>query len=108
MLDDFRRSVTEAGKLLGALKSWQDLATDLVSILQRCQSGSDLLPLLMPKVVVLDAGGEDEEVVRRMILGEMDQPRLRIHSHNLIQQHLDVSVLAEDRAQRRSNFVARE
>ena len=68
LLDGFRRGVTESGKFLRALKSQQDLAADLVSVLQRRQAGSDLLPLVMPKVVVLNAGGENQEVVRQIIL----------------------------------------
>ena len=49
LLNRFRRGVTERGESLCALKSQQDLAADLFSVLQRRQSGSDLLPLVMPK-----------------------------------------------------------
>ena len=59
LLDEFRRSVTEGCKLLGAFKREQHLAPDFVSVIQRFQPRGDLLPFVMSKVVVLNAGGQN-------------------------------------------------
>ncbi len=107
-MNRLRRGVTERSEFLCALKSQQDFTADLVGILQRGQPGSDLFPLVMSKVVVLNAGGKDEEVVREVMLRQVDPARLRIDADHLVQQHLDVALPAQDGPQRPGNLIGGE
>jgi hypothetical protein len=99
--------MADSREFLRPLKSHQDPAPDLVSVLQRCQSGSNPLPLVMSEVVVLNVGGQNQEVIPQIIIAQPDLPHLHIDANDLVQQHLHIA-LPEDGAQRPSNFVGRE
>ena len=59
-----RIGVIERSHLLGALECKQDLAANQVRVIQRFEPGRHAPPLIMSEVVVLNAGGEDEVIVR--------------------------------------------
>jgi hypothetical protein len=59
-----RIGVIERSHLLGALECKQDLAANQVRVIQRFEPGCHAPPLIVSEVVVLNAGGEDEVIVR--------------------------------------------
>jgi hypothetical protein len=48
----------------GALEGKEDLAANQVRVVQRLEPGCDAPPLILSEVVVLNADGEDEVIVR--------------------------------------------
>jgi len=105
LLNFLSAPLAECRHLFGPFKCQQNFAADQVSIIQRFQAGRDLLPLVVPEVVVLNAGGYDQIVVRQFILPQTDQPLLRIDSADFVEQHFNIALAAEDRTQRPRDFV---
>ena len=58
---------------LGSLERTQDFSSNDVGIIERFEAGSELPPFVVSKVVVLDAGGEDEVVVRHITSSQMNE-----------------------------------
>ena len=59
----------------------------------------------MPEIVVLNPGGEDQEVIRELILAQVNQPLSRVDGGDFILQHLHVALPAHDRAQGGGNLI---
>ena len=60
----------------------------------------------MPKVVVLDAGGENEVVVGHVAPAQMNEAPAGVDARYFIEKDLDVFLTAEDGTQRRGDFVS--
>ena len=79
-----RRSLgqLECSELLSLFKCQQYLCADAVGVAQRHQAGRDLRPLVVPKVVILNAGGEDKEIVWYVVLLKANNALLRIDTRH--------------------------
>ena len=62
----------------------------------------------MPKVVVPDAGGENEVVVGHVAPAEMNEAPPGVDPCYFIEKDLDVFLTAEDRTQRAGDFIPGE
>src|SRR3954447_25347423 len=62
----------------------------------------------MPKVVVLDAGGENEVVVWHVAPAEMNEAPAGVDAPYLIEKDLDVFLTAKDGTQWAGDFIPRE
>src|SRR5215472_8895685 len=98
----------ECSELLSLFKCQQYLCADPVGVAQRHQAGRNPRPLVVSKVVILNAGGEDEEIVWYLALLEANNALLRINAGDFAQENVDVVLAAENGPERTRNFVCRE
>jgi putative ABC transport system permease protein len=56
--------VIERSYFLGALERKQDFAANQIRVIQRFEPGCHAPPLIVPEIVILNAGGENEVIVR--------------------------------------------
>src|SRR5437667_10962397 len=75
-----RRSLgqPECSELLSLFKCQQYLCADAVGVAQRHQAGLNPRPLVVSKVVILYAGGEDKAIVWYDVLLKANNAHLRI------------------------------
>jgi len=90
------------------LKGQQYLGPNLVGIPQRNKTSRDLGPIVVPKVVVLNAGGENKEIIWHFVLLDANDSLLRIDAAHFAQKNIDIALAVEDRPQRAGNFVSRQ
>ena len=62
----------------------------------------------MPKIVVLDAGREDEIVVRYVTSAQMNDALVGVDARYFIKKDLDVLLTTEDGTQRAGDFIRGE
>src|SRR5437660_2920300 len=75
-----RRSLgqPECSELLSLFKCQKYLCADAVGVTQRHQARRNPSPLVVSKVVILDAGGEDKEIIWDVVLLKANNALLRI------------------------------
>src|SRR5579864_7631961 len=71
-----RPGVFDRGHLFSSLERTQYFVTNDVGIIERFEAWRELSPFVMPKIVVLNAGREDKEVVRQLTSCQMDDALL--------------------------------
>src|SRR5215469_5634490 len=98
----------QGGDLFSVLKGQQYLGPNLVGIPQRNKTSRDLGPIVVPKVVVLNAGGENKEIIWHFVLLDANDSLLRIDAAHFAQKNIDIALAVEDRSQRAGNFVSRQ
>jgi hypothetical protein len=105
-----RRSLgrLECSELLSLFKRQQHLRADPVGVAQGHQAGGNLRPLVVSKVVILNAGCEDKEIVWYVVLFKANNALLRIDTRHFAQENVDVTLSAEYRPERTRNFVCRK
>jgi hypothetical protein len=108
LLDLVSWRVFERGHLLGSLECQQHFAADCIGVFERFQASGKLLPIIVAEIVVLNAGGDDQEIVGQFIFFEPNPALLRIDAGNFFHQHFNIALPAQDRAQWPRNFVARQ
>src|SRR4029450_4199149 len=86
----------ECSELLSLFKCQQYLRADAVGIAQGHQAGGNPRPLVVSKVVILNAGGEDKEIICYVVLLEANKALLRIDACHFAQENVDVFLAAED------------
>jgi hypothetical protein len=79
-----------------SLEGEQNFAPNHVGVIKGFETWGKLPPFVMTKIVVLNAGGEDEEVVRQFPLLQMNEPLIRVDTRDFVQQDLNICLLAED------------
>src|SRR5439155_6207085 len=105
-----RRSLgqPECSELLSLFKCQQYLRAYAVGVAQRYQAGRNPRPLVVSKVVILNAGGEDKEIVWYVVLLKTNNALLRIDTGQFAQENVDVVLAAEYGPERTRNFVCRK
>src|SRR5215510_4565074 len=105
-----RRSLgqLECSELLGLFKCQKYLCADAVGVAQRHQAGRDPGPFVVSKVVVLNAGGEDKEIVWYVVLLKANNALLRIDAGHFSQESVDIVLAAKYGSKRTRNFVCRK
>src|SRR6266516_7988938 len=98
----------ECSELLSLFKCQQYLCADAVGIAQRHQAGRNPRPLVVSKVVILNAGGEDKEIVWYVVLLKANNALLCIDAGHFAQENVDVVLPAENGPERTRNFVCRK
>jgi hypothetical protein len=88
-------------------KCQQDLCADPVGVAQRHQAGRNPRPLVVSKVVILNAGGR-MEIVWYVVMLKANNALLRIDTRHFAQENVDVTLSAEYRPERTRNFVCRK
>src|SRR5882724_8063485 len=73
-----RRGRLECSELLSLFKCQQYLRADAVGVAQRHQAGRNPRPLVVSKVVILNAGGENKEIIWYVALLKANNALLRI------------------------------
>src|SRR5215471_11600588 len=106
----WRRSLgqPECGELLSLFKCQQYLCPDAVGVAQRHQAGRNPRPLVMSKVIILNAGGEDKKIIWYVLPLEANNALLGIDAGHFAQDNLGVVLSAEDGPERTRNFVCRK
>ena len=79
--------------------------TNAIGIINRVQSRCKLFPLVVTKVVVRYPGRENQIVKRKFGFSCLDGVRLRIDAGHFGHQHINVFLLANNRANRRGYFI---
>src|SRR5438876_9255758 len=102
------RGQLECSEFLGLFKCQQYLCADAVGVAQRNQAGRNPRPLVVSKVVILNAGGEDKEIVWYVVLLKANNALLRIDTGHFAQENVDVVLAAEDGPEWTRNFVCRK
>ena len=108
LLDLVSRRVFERGPLLSLLKCHQHFAADRIGVFEGFQASCKLLPIIVAEIVILNAGSDDQEIVRQFIFFEPNPALLRVDAGNFFQQHINIALQAQDRAQWPRNFVPRQ
>src|SRR5213080_941784 len=105
-----RRSLgqLECSELLSPFKCQQYLCADAVGVAQRHQAGRNPRPLVVSKVVILNAGSEDKEIIWYVVLLKANNALLRIDAGHCAQENVDVVLAAEYGPERTRNFVCRK
>src|SRR5215470_8782043 len=105
-----RRSLgqLECSELLSLFKCQQHLRADAVGIAQRHQAGRNPRPFLVSKVVILNARGEDKEIIWDVVLFKANNALLRIDASHFAQENVDVVLATEYGPERTRNFVCRK
>src|SRR5205823_1506876 len=98
----------ECNELLSLFKCQQYLCADPVGVAQRNQAGRNPRPLVVPKVVIPNAGGEDTEIVWYVVLLKANNALLRIDAGHFAQENVDVVLATENGPERTRNFVCRK
>ena len=106
--DFLRFRVFNRSHFLSSLERTQYFAANDVGIIERFEAGSELPPFVVPKVVVLDAGGEDEVVVRHVAPAQMNEALAGVDARYFIEKDLDVLLTTEDGTQRAGDFIRGE
>jgi hypothetical protein len=110
--DDKRQQRLTRGGIgcsFGAFERQQDAPTDVERVFQRLQPRRGRFPFGMTEVRVAGTGRQHQVVVAKLgAVGEFDAAGLRVDGGDLAEQHLDVAVLAEDRAQRLGDLARRQ
>src|SRR5437764_14932257 len=70
----------ECNELLSLFKCQQYLCADPVGVAQRNQAGRNPRPLVVPKVVIPNAGGEDTEIVWKASFSTRKKPLSRTNA----------------------------
>src|SRR5262249_53370896 len=102
------RGQLQCSELLSLFKCQQHLCADSVGVAQRHQAGRNARPLVVSKVVILNAGGEDKEIVWYVVLLKANNALLRIDAGHFAQENVDVFLAAEYRPERTRNLVCRK
>src|SRR5882724_10302032 len=95
-------------ELLSLFKCQQHLCADAVGVAQRYQAGRNPRPLVVSKVVILNAGGENKEIVWYVVLFKANNALLYIDAGHFAQENVDVVLAAEYGPERTRNFVCRK
>src|SRR5215510_10672119 len=92
-----RRSLghLECSELLSLFKCQQYPCADAVGVAQRHQAGRNPRPLLVSKVVILNAGSEDKEIIWYVVLSKTNNALLRIDAGYFAQENFDVVLAAK-------------
>src|SRR5205823_5647337 len=101
-------SQLECRELLSLFKCQQYLCADAVGVAQRHQAGRNPRPLVVSKVVILNAGSEDKEIIWYVVLLKANNALLRIDAGHCAQENVDVVLAAEYGPERTRNFVCRK
>ncbi len=96
------------GLPLRRFESDEHLPANLERVLERLQSRRHLAPRVVPEVRVRDARRDDQVVVRRFAIGEMDDVRLEVDRRRLGEPDADVGLAAQDPADRRRDVARRK
>jgi hypothetical protein len=100
--------VFNRGHFFRSLERKQDLAANRIRVIQRFEARCELPPFVVPKIVVLNPRGKDEKVVRQLSSVKLNDAIDRVDACDLLQQHFNIFLTAEDRAQRPGNFIGRQ
>src|SRR5438094_4694816 len=84
--------------MLGRLECRQDSSTNPVRIVYLIEPGSEFLPLIVSKVVVMDPGGEDQIVIVHAAICRLNESPLGIDTDDFIHEHFHVLLPAEYRS----------
>src|SRR5438067_294185 len=105
-----RRSLgqPECSELLSLFKCEHYLGADPIGGAQRHQAGRNPSPLVVSKVVILNASGEDKEIVWYVVVLKTIIALLRIDAGHFAQENVDVVLAAEYGPERTRNFVCRK
>ena len=94
-----------AGRLsFGQFECEQYAAPDFQCVLDGLQAGRHRLPLIVPKISVAGACGNDQIVVRKFAIGELYDASLEVEFLYFPEQNLNVATAAKDPADGRGNF----
>jgi hypothetical protein len=94
---------------LGPLEGHEDAAPDRHGVVERLQTRRVLGPGVVAEVGVGHARGDDEGVVRqRRTLPQHELAVVESHAHDIVEQHPDVGLAAEDPADGRRDVGRRE
>src|SRR5262249_15904596 len=110
LLDLRRRSLgqVECSELLSLFKCQEHFCADAVSVAQRHQARRNPRPVVVSKIVILNAGGEDKEIVRYGVVLKENNALLRIDAGHFAQENVDVVLPTEYGPERTGNFVRRK
>src|SRR6185503_19095076 len=90
-------------------KSKQDTAANLNCVFNGLEAGGQIGPFVMPEVGVGGPGGDHEVVVIHGIAAlEMDLPLIEVEADDLVHQHFDVLLVANNGANRRGDIGGRK
>src|ERR1700683_3274241 len=98
----------EGGYFFGALEGGENFSANEVGIVERFKAGRDAAPFLVAEVVVLNAGGQDEEIVGQLMLGEVDEALGAVDASDFALEDFDVALAAEDGAERTGDLIGRK
>ena len=98
----------EGGRFFGALESGEHFAANKVGVVEGFEAGRYAAPFLVTEVVVLNAGGEDEEIVGQLVLLQVDEAAGGVDAGDFVLEHFDIALPAEDGAQRTGDLVGGE
>jgi hypothetical protein len=98
----------ECSELLSLFKCQQYLCANTVGVAQRYQAWRNSRPLVVSKIVILNAGGEDKEVVCYVVLLKANNALQRIDAGHFAQKNVDVVLAAENGPERTRNFICRK
>src|SRR5215475_3395681 len=87
-----RRSLgrLECSELLSLFKCQQYLCADLVGVAQRHEAGRNPRPLVVSKIVILNAGGEYKEIIWYVVLLEAYNALVRVDDSDFAQENVDI------------------
>src|SRR5262249_40618331 len=105
-----RRSLRqlECSELFCLFKCQQYLCADAVGVAQRHEAGRNPGPFVVSKVVILNAGGEDKEIIWYVVLLQANNALLCIDTGYFAQENVDVVLAAKYGSERTRNFVCRK
>ena len=87
----------------------EDALADLQGVLEGLEARRHGLPLVVPEVRVVGAGGDDQRVVfDRPAVGQDHPPALDVQVDRLAEDHRRVALLAQHRAQRLRDLARRQ
>ena len=107
-MQHLRISLTSGGQSLSVFEGAQDLAAYEVSVICGVQTRREGPPRIMPEIVVLGAGRQNQVVVGEGAPRRLDEVMLCIYPYHLGHQHLGVLLLTQDGANRCGNLISRQ
>ncbi len=105
---ELRRALAEYGVTFRRLERAQHAPADLQRVLERLEPRRVLAPLVVAEIGMRRAGGDDQIVVRKLhAVAEREDVRGGVDAHDVLEQHFDVALPAQDPADRRRNVTRR-
>src|SRR5215471_2372586 len=93
---------------LGGLKRGENFPANTICIVYGIETWRQRLPLIVTKVVVMNACGENEVVIMQAGIHRFDDLILRINSNDFGHQHFYIPLLAQYRTQRGGDLISRK
>ena len=93
---------------LGGLERLQQPAPDVDGVGDGLEAGRVLLPLIVPEIVVMRPGREDQVIIGNGTVAHLNKAPLGVHAGDFPKQHLGVLLSPQHMADRRADVGRRE